>query len=115
MYNYACLNPIADVGLNLFSADYAKVDDVKEADARSKCIEVYNTFKIVREKYLEFITKYFVYNEENNQSSIQNSSGEMVSAQEYEFDKISNIELNKINFSLNQKNSNFATLNLTLF
>ena len=33
MYNYACLNPIADVGLNLFSADYAKVDDVKDADA----------------------------------------------------------------------------------
>lgn len=33
MYKYACLNPIADVGLNLFSADYAKVDDVKEADA----------------------------------------------------------------------------------
>ena len=33
MFNYACLNPIADVGLNLFSADYAKVDDIKEADA----------------------------------------------------------------------------------
>ena len=33
MFNYTCLNPIADVGLNLFSADYAKVDDVKEADA----------------------------------------------------------------------------------
>ncbi len=33
MYKYACLNPIADVGLNLFSADYEKVDDVKEADA----------------------------------------------------------------------------------
>ena len=33
MFQYTCLNPIADVGLNLFSADYAKVDDVKEADA----------------------------------------------------------------------------------
>lgn len=33
MFKYTCLNPIADVGLNLFSADYAKVDDVKEADA----------------------------------------------------------------------------------
>ena len=33
MYKFTCLNPIADVGLNLFSADYAKVDDVKEADA----------------------------------------------------------------------------------
>ena len=33
MYKFTCLNPIADVGLNLFSADYAKVDDIKEADA----------------------------------------------------------------------------------
>ena len=33
MFQYTCLNPIANVGLNLFSADYAKVDDVKEADA----------------------------------------------------------------------------------
>ena len=37
--------------------------DVKEADARSKSIDVYNTFKVLRAKYLEFITKYFVYNE----------------------------------------------------
>ena len=33
MFQYTCLNPIADVGLNLFSADYTKVDDIKEADA----------------------------------------------------------------------------------
>ena len=33
MYKYACLNPIANVGLNLFSADYEKVDDIKDADA----------------------------------------------------------------------------------
>ena len=33
MFQYTCLNPIADVGLNLFSEDYAKVDDIKEADA----------------------------------------------------------------------------------
>ena len=33
MFKYACLNPIANVGLNLFSADYEKVDDVKDADA----------------------------------------------------------------------------------
>ena len=33
MFKYACLNPIADVGLNLFSDDYAKVDDIKDADA----------------------------------------------------------------------------------
>lgn len=33
MFQYTCLNPIANVGLNLFSEDYAKVDDIKEADA----------------------------------------------------------------------------------
>ena len=33
MYKYACLNPIANVGLNLFSADYEKVEDIKDADA----------------------------------------------------------------------------------
>lgn len=33
MYKYACLNPIADVGLNLFSEDYQKVDAITEADA----------------------------------------------------------------------------------
>ena len=33
MYKYTCLNPIANVGLNLFSADYEKVEDIKEADA----------------------------------------------------------------------------------
>ncbi len=33
MYQYHCLNPIAAVGLNNFSADYAKNDDVNAAEA----------------------------------------------------------------------------------
>lgn len=33
MYQYHCLNPIANVGLNLFSEDYKKTDDIKEAQA----------------------------------------------------------------------------------
>lgn len=33
MYQYHCLNPIAGVGLNLFSEDYKKVDDMKDAQA----------------------------------------------------------------------------------
>ena len=33
MYNYTCLNPIAGVGLNLFSEDYKKVDELAGADA----------------------------------------------------------------------------------
>ena len=30
MFNYTCLNPIAGVGLDLFSDDYKKVDDLAE-------------------------------------------------------------------------------------
>ena len=33
MYKYTCLNPIADVGLDLFVNKYEKVDDIKDADA----------------------------------------------------------------------------------
>lgn len=33
MYRYNCLNPIASVGLELFSDDYEKVEEIKEADA----------------------------------------------------------------------------------
>ncbi len=33
MFNYTCLNPIAQIGLDNFSGDYAKVDDLKDADA----------------------------------------------------------------------------------
>ena len=33
MYNYTCLNPIAGVGLDLFSEDYKKVDELAGADA----------------------------------------------------------------------------------
>ncbi len=33
MFQYNCLNPIAEVGLSLFSDDYKKVDDLKDADA----------------------------------------------------------------------------------
>ncbi|SHO45115.1 phosphoglycerate dehydrogenase [Anaerocolumna xylanovorans] len=32
-YKYSCLNPIAQVGLGLFSEEYTKTDDIKEADA----------------------------------------------------------------------------------
>ena len=33
MYRYNCLNPIAGVGLDLFSDEYTKVDELKDADA----------------------------------------------------------------------------------
>ena len=33
MYQYHCLNPIASVGLDLFSDVYEKVEDMKDAQA----------------------------------------------------------------------------------
>ena len=33
MFNYTCLNPIANVGLDLLTDDYKKVDDLKDAQA----------------------------------------------------------------------------------
>ncbi len=33
MYQYHCLNPIADVGLGLFNEEYKKVEDMKDAQA----------------------------------------------------------------------------------
>ena len=33
MYRYACLNPIAKVGLDRFTEDYKEVKDISEADA----------------------------------------------------------------------------------
>lgn len=33
MFNYTCLNPIAGVGLDLFSDDYKKVENIADADA----------------------------------------------------------------------------------
>ena len=33
MFKYNCLNPIASVGLDLFSDQYEKVDELKDAQA----------------------------------------------------------------------------------
>ena len=33
MFQYSCLNPIAEVGLQNFGADYTKTDNLEEADA----------------------------------------------------------------------------------
>ena len=32
MYQYHCLNPIAAIGLNNFTADYAKTEDAANAE-----------------------------------------------------------------------------------
>lgn len=77
--------------------------DVKESDARAKCIEVYNTFKVLREKYLEFITKYFGYNEENTNLSNKNTKNYTEKKEEFEFEGMSNVELEQLLEAILQK------------
>ena len=47
MFNYTCLNPIAGVGLDLFSDDYKKVDDIKDADAALVRVPLCMTWSLV--------------------------------------------------------------------
>ncbi len=49
--------------------------DVKTADARAKNIEVYNNFKIVKNKYLEFINGYFSHTQTTS-SALSNKEQE---------------------------------------
>lgn len=68
--------------------------DVKEADAKSKSLDVYNRFKIVKNKYLEFINNYFIYNQEkevalgnegeNTEKDIKNTVTERATISELE-------------------------------
>lgn len=70
--------------------------DVKDADARAKSIDVYNTFKILRAKYLEFITKYFVYNEENNSIKEKTENDNKNENDDFKFQKMTNVELEQL-------------------
>lgn len=50
--------------------------EVKDADARAKSLEVYNKFKIVKNKYIEFIDKYFTYNNDKDTDIKENNENE---------------------------------------
>ena len=43
MFQYHCLNPIAEVGLNQFTSEYSTVDKAENVDALLKDLE--ETFK----------------------------------------------------------------------
>lgn len=45
--------------------------DVKDSDARAKNVDVYNRFKIVKNKYIEFINKYMNYDAEMSKEEKQ--------------------------------------------
>ncbi len=42
--------------------------DVKDSDAKAKSVEVYNKYKLVKSKYIEFINTYFAYSVEKEVS-----------------------------------------------
>ena len=57
--------------------------DVKDADARAKCVDVYNKFKIVKNKYIEFINKYMSYDSEaskDDEEVIDNGSKDSIAS-----------------------------------
>ena len=47
MFKYNCLNPIASVGLDLFSDQYEKVDELKEPVPESTIFHLINVQKRV--------------------------------------------------------------------
>lgn len=75
--------------------------NVKDADARAKCIDVYNTFKMTKAKYMDFIDKYFRYNELNDNEKIgvnNNNQSNNVNnlTNNFEFEKMTDEELNQL-------------------
>lgn len=70
--------------------------DVKDSDARAKSLEVYNKYKVTKNKYLEFINSYFAYNE-NSESEDNNSDVGTLSKSELDNLISSVVSRNKIN------------------
>ena len=74
--------------------------EVKDADARAKNVDVYNKYKLVKAKYLEFINTFFTYNksdnigeEQKNETNTENSQSITSTVQS---DEISVVEMDRI-------------------
>lgn len=72
---------------------------VKDADSRAKSIEVYNKFKILKNRYLEFIEKYFSYdfNEVKNDSKLNNKNETQTEIKDDSLD-VKNQEMSTVEF-----------------
>ena len=67
--------------------------EVKSADAMAKNVDVYNKYKIVKSKYLEFINSFFSYNNSTKKNMDGNTEeGSTVSNDE----KVTTVELDRI-------------------
>ena len=82
--------------------------EVKEADARAKCDEVYETYKTVKQKYLEFMSTYFSYENNENENVISNSleaNTDSVSNKVDSFDDVTNEDYEELLLNtINRKN-----------
>lgn len=50
--------------------------DVKDSDAKAKSVDVYNKFKITKNKYIEFVNTFFSYQSGNNEIQINTNNPE---------------------------------------
>lgn len=67
--------------------------DVKDSDARAKSLEVYNKYKITKNKYLEFINSYFESTDLPDEMKI---IGAVDDDKESEFDNMTPLELDNL-------------------
>ncbi|MEG2311048.1 MAG: EAL domain-containing protein, partial [Clostridia bacterium] len=74
--------------------------DVKDSDAKAKSLDVYNKYKLVKNKYLEFINTYFSYNSNNSEKDISISENDMLTndpkIQSIETEEMSTLELDNL-------------------
>lgn len=82
--------------------------EVKEADARAKSEEVYDTYKSVKQKYIEFMSNYFSYENSENENVISNSveaNTDSVIKEVPEFNGVTNEDYEEILLNtINRKN-----------
>ena len=75
--------------------------DVKDSDAKAKSLEVYNKYKITKNKYLEFINSYFAYNENDSTKTVGDLDGDSI---EEGIESLSSSELNNLISSVISRN-----------
>ena len=74
--------------------------EVKNADAMAKNVDVYNTFKIVKSKYLEFINSFFSYSNKSYAEIKSKAQTTEESSSEEIVEEVTSVEMDRIIESL---------------
>ena len=69
--------------------------EVKDADARAKNVDVYNKYKLVKSKYIEFINSFFTYNKQKNVEKNDNEDKQIDNSNILP-DELTNVEMDRI-------------------